>query len=93
MKVSAILRKMLALVFAVIVLLLSQASTGMVNNRPLSIRLSVAETKWNLAALLLIDRPVKSGVARTDANDMLYYFDSSREYNPSPIHCHAYLHW
>ncbi|PWT96279.1 MAG: hypothetical protein C5B55_00180 [Blastocatellia bacterium] len=27
---------------------------------------------------------VKSGVARMDANDMLYYFDSSREYNPSP---------
>jgi homoserine O-acetyltransferase len=22
---------------------------------------------------------------RTDANDMLYYFDSSREYNPSPM--------
>ena len=28
---------------------------------------------------------VKSGVARSDANDMLYYFDSSREYNPSPL--------
>jgi homoserine O-acetyltransferase len=27
---------------------------------------------------------VKTGVARTDANDMLYYFDSSREYNPAP---------
>ena len=27
---------------------------------------------------------VKSAVVRTDANDMLYYFDSSREYNPSP---------
>jgi homoserine O-acetyltransferase/O-succinyltransferase len=26
---------------------------------------------------------VKSGVARTDANDMLYQFNSSREYNPS----------
>ena len=28
---------------------------------------------------------VKSGVGRADANDMLYYFDSSREYNPSPL--------
>jgi homoserine O-acetyltransferase len=28
---------------------------------------------------------VKSAVARTDANDMLYYFDSSREYNPDPM--------
>ena len=27
---------------------------------------------------------VKPGIARTDANDMLYYFDSSREYNPAP---------
>jgi homoserine O-acetyltransferase len=28
---------------------------------------------------------VKTAVARADANDMLYYFDSSREYNPSPL--------
>jgi homoserine O-acetyltransferase len=28
---------------------------------------------------------VKSGVMRTDANDMLYYFDSSREYKPAPM--------
>jgi len=27
---------------------------------------------------------VKPAAARTDPNDMLYYFDSSREYNPSP---------
>ena len=27
---------------------------------------------------------VKAGLARADANDMLYYFDSSREYNPAP---------
>jgi homoserine O-acetyltransferase len=27
---------------------------------------------------------VTSGVARTDANDMLYQFDASREYNPFP---------
>ena len=30
------------------------------------------------------DERVRSGVARTDANNMLYYFDSSREYNPAP---------
>jgi homoserine O-acetyltransferase len=30
------------------------------------------------------DDRVKAGVARTDANNMLYYFDSSREYNPAP---------
>jgi homoserine O-acetyltransferase len=28
---------------------------------------------------------VKIGVSRTDANDMLYYFDSSRDYNPAPL--------
>ena len=28
---------------------------------------------------------VKSAVARADANDMLYQFDSSREYNPAPL--------
>jgi homoserine O-acetyltransferase len=27
---------------------------------------------------------VKTGIASTDANNMLYYFNSSREYNPSP---------
>jgi len=27
---------------------------------------------------------VKAGVERSDANNMLYYFDASREYNPSP---------
>ncbi|PYS72877.1 MAG: hypothetical protein DMF69_06405 [Acidobacteria bacterium] len=37
------------------------------------------------AADKFYDDRVKSGVARTDANDMLYYFDSSREYNPSPL--------
>ena len=28
---------------------------------------------------------LKASVTRADANDMLYYFDSSREYNPSPL--------
>ena len=36
------------------------------------------------AADKFYEERVKSGVMRTDANDMLYYFDSSREYNPSP---------
>lgn len=36
------------------------------------------------AADKFYDDRVKSGVARSDANDMLYYFDSSREYNPAP---------
>ena len=27
---------------------------------------------------------VRAAIARTDANDMLYYFDASREYNPAP---------
>ena len=31
------------------------------------------------------DDRVKAGVSRSDANDMLYYFDSSREYNPAPL--------
>jgi len=30
------------------------------------------------------DDRVKAGLARVDANDMLYYFDSSRDYNPAP---------
>jgi len=37
------------------------------------------------AADKFYEERVKSGVMRTDANDMLYYFDSSREYNPSPM--------
>jgi homoserine O-acetyltransferase/O-succinyltransferase len=36
------------------------------------------------AADKFYDDRVKAGVARTDANNMLYYFDSSREYNPEP---------
>jgi homoserine O-acetyltransferase len=36
------------------------------------------------AADKFYDDRVKAGVARTDANNMLYYFDSSREYNPAP---------
>jgi homoserine O-acetyltransferase/O-succinyltransferase len=27
---------------------------------------------------------LRTGMARTDANNMLYYFDASREYNPAP---------
>jgi homoserine O-acetyltransferase/O-succinyltransferase len=37
------------------------------------------------AADKFYEERVKSGVSRTEANDMLYYFDSSREYNPSPL--------
>lgn len=37
------------------------------------------------AADKFYEERVKAGVARTDANDMLYYFDSSRDYNPSPM--------
>src|SRR6187200_2908637 len=36
------------------------------------------------AADKFYEERVKNGVMRSDANDMLYYFDSSREYNPSP---------
>jgi homoserine O-acetyltransferase/O-succinyltransferase len=36
------------------------------------------------AADMFYDNRVKAGIARTDANNMLYYFDSSRDYNPSP---------
>ena len=32
----------------------------------------------------MFDRMVKANLARTDANDMLYQFDSSRDYNPQP---------
>ena len=32
----------------------------------------------------MFDRMVQSRVAQTDANDMLYQFDSSRDYNPQP---------
>ena len=37
------------------------------------------------AADKFYEERVKSAVVRSDANDMLYYFDSSREYNPSPM--------
>jgi homoserine O-acetyltransferase len=36
------------------------------------------------AADKFYEERIKAAVARLDANDMLYYFDSSREYNPSP---------
>jgi len=32
----------------------------------------------------LLDELVKSRLARTDANDLLYQYDASREYNPAP---------
>jgi len=32
----------------------------------------------------LLEERVKASLARSDANDMLYQFDSSREYNPAP---------
>jgi len=31
-----------------------------------------------------VNRTVNATVARTDANDFLYYFDASRDYNPEP---------
>jgi homoserine O-acetyltransferase/O-succinyltransferase len=36
------------------------------------------------AADKFYEERIKASVTRGDANDMLYYFDSSREYNPSP---------
>jgi homoserine O-acetyltransferase len=36
------------------------------------------------AADAAFDQRVKQGLATTDANDMLYYFDASRDYNPEP---------
>jgi homoserine O-acetyltransferase len=36
------------------------------------------------AADALFDQMVQSRMASTDANDMLYQFDSSRDYDPSP---------
>ena len=36
------------------------------------------------AADSAFDNQIKRGLANTDANDMLYQFDSSRDYNPEP---------
>jgi len=36
------------------------------------------------AADAAFDNRIKQGLATTDANDMLYQFDSSRDYNPEP---------
>jgi homoserine O-acetyltransferase len=36
------------------------------------------------AADALLEQMVKTRVVQTDANDMLYHFDSSRDYDPSP---------
>jgi homoserine O-acetyltransferase len=36
------------------------------------------------AADALLDQMVKSRMAQTDANDMIYQFDASRDYDPSP---------
>jgi homoserine O-acetyltransferase len=36
------------------------------------------------AAEAYVDRTLKSSIARTDANDFLYYVNASRNYNPEP---------
>ena len=36
------------------------------------------------AADSLLDQMVSARLARTDANNLLYQFDASREYNPAP---------
>ena len=36
------------------------------------------------AADAYVDRTLKAGIARTDANDFLYYVNASRNYNPEP---------
>lgn len=42
----------------------------------------VAPTR--LAADLMLDEQVRARLPRTDANDILYQYDASRDYNPSP---------
>jgi homoserine O-acetyltransferase len=42
------------------------------------------EAPTRAAADSLLDRMVSVRLARTDANDLLYAFDASREYNPAP---------
>jgi homoserine O-acetyltransferase len=42
------------------------------------------EAATRAAADSLLDRMVSVRLARTDANDLLYAFDASREYNPAP---------
>ena len=69
----------------------TQPEQGMTAAQNILLLMGSAPLPWHKqaptrdAADKFYEERVKSGVARSDANDMLYYFDSSREYNPSPM--------
>ncbi|HSE19629.1 MAG TPA: alpha/beta fold hydrolase [Pyrinomonadaceae bacterium] len=69
----------------------TQPLQGMIAAQNILLLMGSAPLQWQKqaptrdAADKFYEDRVKSAVARTDANDMLYYFDSSREYNPAPM--------
>src|SRR4030095_6749347 len=69
----------------------TQPVQGMTAAQNILLLMGSAALSWHkqattrAAADKYYDDRVKTGIARADANDMLYYFDSSREYNPAPL--------
>jgi homoserine O-acetyltransferase len=69
----------------------TQPVQGMTAAQNILLLMGSAPLQWHKqaptrdAADKFYEERVKSGVMRSDANDMLYYFDSSRDYNPSPM--------
>jgi homoserine O-acetyltransferase/O-succinyltransferase len=69
----------------------TQPKQGMTAAQNILLLMGSAPLQWHKqaptrdAADKFYEERVNSAVVRTDANDMLYYFDSSREYNPSPM--------
>ena len=67
----------------------SQPQHGLTSAENILLLMGSAPLQWqkqaptrDAADKFYADR-LRAGMARTDANDMLYYFDASREYNPA----------
>ncbi len=68
----------------------SQPQQGLVSAENILLLMGSAPLQWQKqaatrdAADKFYEDRLRAGLARTDANDMLYYFDASREYDPAP---------
>lgn len=63
---------------------LTQAQYGLLVMTSIPLQLQ-KQAPTREAADKLFDERVRAAVAGKDANDMLYYFDASRDYDPSPL--------
>ena len=68
----------------------SQPQQGLTSAENILLLMGSAPLQWQKqaptrdAADKFYEDRLRAGMARTDANDMLFYFDASREYNPAP---------